>query len=218
MTERPFRKRTLTHRRQRPPPRDTPRRSAGCWGGCSPSAAPRPRPRALRHHRDATWRDPDPGVHPGGHQGERQGRPARIPARPRWRPCRSLERLSPHLQPGPDHRRAGRALGAFMNLSGPTFTDSGGFQCSASAWIQEDAGHGCGGRGTADDVIAEGKDRLRPHRRRRRHVQESHRRIADTLVHPGGLDADPVKLKKRRWSTSGSKPQNKLILTHDFYY
>ncbi|MEI8082173.1 MAG: tRNA-guanine transglycosylase, partial [Actinomycetes bacterium] len=33
-----------------------------------------------------------------------------------------------YLQPGPDIVDAGGGVGAFMNWSGPTFTDSGGFQ------------------------------------------------------------------------------------------
>ena len=65
-----------------------------------------------------------------------------------------------YLQPGADIVDEAGGLGAFMNWSGPTFTDSGGFQVLSlgvgfkkilameSATVQH------------DDVVAEGKDRL----------------------------------------------------------
>ncbi|MCW2841516.1 MAG: tRNA guanosine(34) transglycosylase Tgt [Aeromicrobium sp.] len=65
-----------------------------------------------------------------------------------------------YLQPGADIVDEAGGLGSFMNWRGPTFTDSGGFQVLSL---------GAGFRKTlsmdshsvqADDVIAEGKDRL----------------------------------------------------------
>jgi queuine tRNA-ribosyltransferase len=65
-----------------------------------------------------------------------------------------------YLQPGADIVDEAGGLGTFMNWRGPTFTDSGGFQVLSL---------GAGFRKTlsmdahsvqADDVIAEGKDRL----------------------------------------------------------
>jgi len=65
-----------------------------------------------------------------------------------------------YLQPGADLVDAAGGLGAFMNWSGPTFTDSGGFQVMSLGAgfkkvlaMQADAV-------TADDVIAPGRDRL----------------------------------------------------------
>jgi queuine tRNA-ribosyltransferase len=65
-----------------------------------------------------------------------------------------------YLQPGADLVDAAGGLGSFMNWSGPTFTDSGGFQVMSLGVgfkkvlaMQADAV-------TADDVIAPGKDRL----------------------------------------------------------
>jgi queuine tRNA-ribosyltransferase len=65
-----------------------------------------------------------------------------------------------YLQPGPDVVDAAGGLGAFMNWPGPTFTDSGGFQVLSlgvgfKKVLSMDAG-----RVQADDVIAEGKERL----------------------------------------------------------
>ncbi|GAB7067786.1 tRNA guanosine(34) transglycosylase Tgt [Mycobacterium hodleri] len=65
-----------------------------------------------------------------------------------------------YLQPGPDVVDEAGGLGAFMNWPGPTFTDSGGFQVLSlgvgfKKVLSMDAG-----RVQADDVIAEGKERL----------------------------------------------------------
>jgi queuine tRNA-ribosyltransferase len=65
-----------------------------------------------------------------------------------------------YLQPGPDVVDEAGGLGAFMNWSGPTFTDSGGFQVLSlgvgfKKVLSMDAE-----RVEADDVIAEGKERL----------------------------------------------------------
>jgi queuine tRNA-ribosyltransferase len=65
-----------------------------------------------------------------------------------------------YLQPGPDVVEEAGGLGAFMNWPGPTFTDSGGFQVLSlgvgfKKVLSMDAG-----RVQADDVIAEGKERL----------------------------------------------------------
>jgi queuine tRNA-ribosyltransferase len=65
-----------------------------------------------------------------------------------------------YLQPGPDVVDEAGGLGAFMNWQGPTFTDSGGFQVLSlgvgfKKVLSMDAG-----RVQADDVIAEGKERL----------------------------------------------------------
>ena len=64
-----------------------------------------------------------------------------------------------YLQPGADLIDAAGGLGAFMNWSGPTFTDSGGFQVMSLGVgfkkvlaMQVDT--------PADDVIAAGRDRL----------------------------------------------------------
>lgn len=65
-----------------------------------------------------------------------------------------------YLQPGADIVDEAGGLGTFMNWPGPTFTDSGGFQVlSLGAGFQKTLSmdsHSV----TADDVIAEGKDRL----------------------------------------------------------
>lgn len=65
-----------------------------------------------------------------------------------------------YLQPGADLIDEAGGLGSFMNWSGPTFTDSGGFQVMSLGVgfkkvlaMQADAT-------AADDVIAAGKDRL----------------------------------------------------------
>jgi queuine tRNA-ribosyltransferase len=65
-----------------------------------------------------------------------------------------------YLQPGPDVVDAAGGLGAFMNWPGPTFTDSGGFQVLSlgvgfKKVLSMDAN-----RVQADDVIADGKERL----------------------------------------------------------
>jgi queuine tRNA-ribosyltransferase len=65
-----------------------------------------------------------------------------------------------YLQPGPDVVDEAGGLGAFMNWPGPTFTDSGGFQVMSlgvgfKKVLAMDAS-----RVQADDVIAEGKERL----------------------------------------------------------
>ncbi|MGN7778533.1 tRNA guanosine(34) transglycosylase Tgt [Mycolicibacterium sp. 22603] len=65
-----------------------------------------------------------------------------------------------YLQPGPDVVDEAGGLGAFMNWPGPTFTDSGGFQVLSlgvgfKKVLSMDAS-----RVQADDVIAEGKERL----------------------------------------------------------
>ncbi|MEV3905412.1 tRNA guanosine(34) transglycosylase Tgt [Mycobacterium sp. NPDC050551] len=65
-----------------------------------------------------------------------------------------------YLQPGPDVVDAAGGLGAFMNWPGPTFTDSGGFQVMSlgvgfKKVLAMDAS-----RVQADDVIADGKQRL----------------------------------------------------------
>ena len=65
-----------------------------------------------------------------------------------------------YLQPGPDIVDEAGGLGAFMNWPGPTFTDSGGFQVLSlgvgfSKVLSMDAD-----RVQADDIIAEGKQRL----------------------------------------------------------
>ncbi|MGZ8770898.1 MAG: tRNA guanosine(34) transglycosylase Tgt [Aeromicrobium sp.] len=65
-----------------------------------------------------------------------------------------------YLQPGADIVDAAGGLGAFMNWSGPTFTDSGGFQVlSLGAGFKKTLAmdsHAV----QADDVIAPGKERL----------------------------------------------------------
>ncbi|MHA3018880.1 tRNA guanosine(34) transglycosylase Tgt [Mycobacterium sp. BMJ-28] len=65
-----------------------------------------------------------------------------------------------YLQPGPDVVDEAGGLGAFMNWPGPTFTDSGGFQVLSlgvgfKKVLAMDAT-----RVQADDIIAEGKERL----------------------------------------------------------
>ncbi|SDO81372.1 tRNA-guanine transglycosylase [Nakamurella panacisegetis] len=65
-----------------------------------------------------------------------------------------------YLQPGADIVEAGGGLGRFMNWSGPTFTDSGGFQVlSLGAGFKKVLAMDTRGLGT-DDVIAAGKTRL----------------------------------------------------------
>ncbi|WP_238949710.1 tRNA guanosine(34) transglycosylase Tgt [Mycobacterium sp. IDR2000157661] len=65
-----------------------------------------------------------------------------------------------YLQPGPDIVEEAGGLGAFMNWSGPTFTDSGGFQVlSLGAGFRKVLAMDTD-RVQADDIIAEGKERL----------------------------------------------------------
>jgi queuine tRNA-ribosyltransferase len=65
-----------------------------------------------------------------------------------------------YLQPGPDIVEEAGGLGAFMNWPGPTFTDSGGFQVlSLGAGFRKVLAMDTE-RVQADDVIAEGKERL----------------------------------------------------------
>ncbi len=65
-----------------------------------------------------------------------------------------------YLQPGPDIVEEAGGLGAFMNWPGPTFTDSGGFQVlSLGAGFKKVLAMDTE-RVQADDVIAEGKERL----------------------------------------------------------
>lgn len=65
-----------------------------------------------------------------------------------------------YLQPGADIIDTAGGLGAFMNWSGPTFTDSGGFQVlSLGAGFKKTLSMASKGV-EADDVIAPGKERL----------------------------------------------------------
>ncbi|MGV0794673.1 tRNA guanosine(34) transglycosylase Tgt [Mycolicibacterium sp. XJ1819] len=65
-----------------------------------------------------------------------------------------------YLQPGPDIVAAAGGLGKFMNWPGPTFTDSGGFQVlSLGAGFRKVLAMDAE-RVQADDIIAEGKERL----------------------------------------------------------
>ena len=65
-----------------------------------------------------------------------------------------------YLQPGPDIVAEAGGLGAFMNWPGPTFTDSGGFQVlSLGAGFRKVLAMDAE-RVQADDIIAEGKERL----------------------------------------------------------
>ncbi|MBO0681108.1 tRNA guanosine(34) transglycosylase Tgt [Mycolicibacterium sp. S2-37] len=65
-----------------------------------------------------------------------------------------------YLQPGPEIVDAAGGLGAFMNWPGPTFTDSGGFQVlSLGAGFRKVLAMDTE-RVQADDIIAEGKERL----------------------------------------------------------
>lgn len=65
-----------------------------------------------------------------------------------------------YLQPGADIIDEAGGLGAFMNWPGPTFTDSGGFQVlSLGAGFKKTLSMDAHAV-QADDVIAEGKDRL----------------------------------------------------------
>ena len=65
-----------------------------------------------------------------------------------------------YLQPGPDIVAEAGGLGQFMNWPGPTFTDSGGFQVlSLGAGFRKVLAMDTE-RVQADDIIAEGKERL----------------------------------------------------------
>lgn len=65
-----------------------------------------------------------------------------------------------YLQPGPDIVAEAGGIGAFMNWDGPTFTDSGGFQVlSLGAGFRKVLAMDTE-RVQADDIIAEGKERL----------------------------------------------------------
>lgn len=65
-----------------------------------------------------------------------------------------------YLQPGPDIIAEAGGLGVFMNWPGPTFTDSGGFQVlSLGAGFRKVLAMDTE-RVQADDIIAEGKERL----------------------------------------------------------
>jgi len=65
-----------------------------------------------------------------------------------------------YLQPGPDVVDEAGGLGRFMNWPGPTFTDSGGFQVlSLGAGFRKVLAMDAD-RLQADDIIAEGKERL----------------------------------------------------------
>ena len=65
-----------------------------------------------------------------------------------------------YLQPGPEIIAEAGGLGAFMNWPGPTFTDSGGFQVlSLGAGFRKVLAMDTD-RVQADDVIADGKERL----------------------------------------------------------
>ncbi|MCV7225966.1 tRNA guanosine(34) transglycosylase Tgt [Mycolicibacterium komossense] len=65
-----------------------------------------------------------------------------------------------YLQPGPDVVDEAGGLGTFMNWSGPTFTDSGGFQVlSLGSGFRKVLAMDTE-RVQADDIIAKGKDRL----------------------------------------------------------
>ena len=65
-----------------------------------------------------------------------------------------------YLQPGPAIVDEAGGLGAFMNWKGPTFTDSGGFQVlSLGSGFRKVLAMDTT-RVQADDIIAEGKDRL----------------------------------------------------------
>jgi queuine tRNA-ribosyltransferase len=65
-----------------------------------------------------------------------------------------------YLEPGPDVVDDAGGLGAFMNWQGPTFTDSGGFQVLSLGVGFKKVLSMDTGRVQADDVIAEGKERL----------------------------------------------------------
>ena len=101
-----------------------------------------------------------------------------------------------YLQPGPDVVDEAGGLGAFMNWPGPTFTDSGGFQVlSLGAGFKKVLAMDTE-RVQADDVIAEGKERLAARRRRRRDVPVAPGRL-DPPLHPRGVDRHPAPARRR---------------------
>ncbi len=65
-----------------------------------------------------------------------------------------------YLQPGPDVVDQAGGLGTFMNWPGPTFTDSGGFQVMSLGVGFKKVLAMDTARLQADDIIAEGKERL----------------------------------------------------------
>ncbi|WP_139004155.1 tRNA guanosine(34) transglycosylase Tgt [Arthrobacter crystallopoietes] len=70
-----------------------------------------------------------------------------------------------YLQPGPEILDEAGGLGKFMNWTGPTFTDSGGFQVMSlgsgfKKVINMDAAAEAGAGSGADDRVAAGKERL----------------------------------------------------------
>jgi queuine tRNA-ribosyltransferase len=69
-----------------------------------------------------------------------------------------------YLQPGPDILDEAGGLGTFMNWSGPTFTDSGGFQVmslgSGFKKVIDMKGPAAPSGQGADDAVAPGKERL----------------------------------------------------------
>jgi queuine tRNA-ribosyltransferase len=69
-----------------------------------------------------------------------------------------------YLQPGADILDEAGGLGAFMNWSGPTFTDSGGFQVmslgSGFKKVIDMKTVSPGGAAVSDDAVAPGKERL----------------------------------------------------------
>lgn len=65
-----------------------------------------------------------------------------------------------YLQPGPDIVDEAGGLGAFMNWSGPTYTDSGGFQVMSLGVGFKKVLAMDTERVQADDIIAAGKERL----------------------------------------------------------
>lgn len=65
-----------------------------------------------------------------------------------------------YLQPGPDIVDQAGGLGAFMNWPGPTYTDSGGFQVMSLGVGFKKVLAMNTDRVQADDVIADGKERL----------------------------------------------------------
>ena len=65
-----------------------------------------------------------------------------------------------YLRPGPDVVDEAGGVGAFMNWPGPTFTDSGGFQVMSLGVGFKKVLAMDTARLQADDIIAEGKERL----------------------------------------------------------
>ncbi len=168
----------------RPPPTRSSR-----WAPACPTGWPH------RHHPYPARGHPDARVHRGRHQGDRQGGAAGVDEGPRHA-GRARQRVPPVPAAGPDIVDEAGGLGKFMNWDGPTFTDSGGFQCDvARRRVQEGARDG--GRGRA--VRRRHRRRQaapRARRRRRRHVQVASRRLA-APVHARGVDADPASAGRR---------------------